>query len=135
MKIMKMFACDRDILNKLILGTAYISTLQLTIHCTYRKWRNGMGTYVLWEWLCVKILNQYQSLVNNSVFVVKLIPSMIEISQNTIINTFYKTLHQGSYTRIALTCTREWAVHTSFRTTFLTNEHRKNTHKSHNFSA
>ena len=38
---------------------------------------------------------------------------------------FLKTLHQGSYTRISHTCTRESAVHTSVHTTFLTNKHRK----------
>ena len=45
---------------------------------------------------------------------------------------FFKTLHQGSYTHIVHTCTRESTVHTGVHTTFLINEHRKNTHKSHN---
>ena len=42
---------------------------------------------------------------------------------------FLKTLHQSSYTGIAHTCTCESVVHTSVYTTFLTNKHRKNTHK------
>ena len=48
---------------------------------------------------------------------------------------FFKTLHQCSYTRMAHTCTRESAVHTSAHTTFLTKKHRKNTHESQNFCA
>ena len=39
MKIMTMFTCVYDILIKLILGTTWVSTLQFTIRCTYRKWR------------------------------------------------------------------------------------------------
>ena len=37
------------------------------------------------------------------------------------------------YTRIAHTCTRESAVHSSVYTTFLIDKHRKNTYKSHSF--
>ena len=53
---------------------------------------------------------------------------------------FFKTLHQGSHTRIAHTCTctrgtRESAVQISVHTAFLNNKHRKDTHKSHNFCA
>ena len=48
---------------------------------------------------------------------------------------FFKTLHQGSYTRIAHTCTRESALHTSVYTTFLTDKQRKNIHKSQNLCA
>ena len=46
---------------------------------------------------------------------------------------FFEILHQGSYTRIAHTCTRESAVHSSVYTTFLIDKQRKNTHKSHSF--
>ena len=51
---------------------------------------------------------------------------------------FLKLYIRDYYTRIegiAHTCTRESAVHTSVYTTFLTDKHRKNTHKSHHFCA
>ena len=39
---------------------------------------------ILWEWSCVKLTNKYPGLVNNFVFVINLIPSMIKISSGFI---------------------------------------------------
>ena len=48
---------------------------------------------------------------------------------------YFKTLHQGSYTRIAHTCTRESAVHMQFAHNISDQERQKSTHKSHTFCA
>ena len=56
-----------------------------------------------------EILNKCQILENNSVFVVKLIPSMKKISQNTIQTQFLKLYIRFVYTYRAYT--RESAVH------------------------
>lgn len=55
-----------------------------------------------------------------SVFVINMIPSNINISKNTILNTYYN-LHQGLYTfREDL---HNLAVHTRVHTSFLTDKH------------
>ena len=42
MKIMNTLICEWEILIKLILGTAWVSTLWFTIRCTGRKWGKRM---------------------------------------------------------------------------------------------